>query len=258
MFPDCAERIMKVYDADHAQQIAAVAAVTGRGDPRADTGDPDLRRTKPIDSNSVGMRLRRTTVGRAVEKHLLMSSGEHAFVAYDDGVSRPTYDRYAAQGLPSRDLIAGFSLTVRRNVACAFPFDAHLLAYCPLEDADASHRYRRKGLLVAEPEAFLYHLDAAGGRLKRRKVMELQVTNMAYLIRKHSVSPYRDVPRFALRMARRLLAETLRDTLMRRFSYPQLRGVASGILRAPVILDRDRKDLGIWYERVRESIMSRR
>jgi GT2 family glycosyltransferase len=257
MYPDCAERIMRVYEADAEGRVAGVSAVGHPHPPGRDrsalTASDRRERAGFVESGL--KKLQSNEFLWWLQDQIFLGSGEWAFLAYDDGHQRAADDQRIAPGLPRRELIAGFLLTARRPVAAEFGFDPNLLAYCPVEDADATYRFRRRGLLIAEPEAFLHHFDAAGGRLKRRRVAELQVTNMAFFIRKHSVSPWRDVPRFFLRTLRRLVGAGLRDTVTRSLSFPRSRGVASGLARSVSIFTHDRATLGPWYEDVQRRIL---
>lgn len=256
MYPDFAQRILEVYEADEACRVAAVAGVQNPVPPgRAANLDPESKRTpRPSPAAAPGGISSFRWFGW-LEDHVLMRSGEWAFLPYSDGHERSHDDSSVPARLPRRQVIAGFLLTARRSVADEFRFDPDLLAYCPVEDGVATYRYSRRGLLVAEPEAFLHHFDAAAGRLKRRKVAELQVTNMALFLRKHSIAPYRDVPRFALRMVRRLIAAVLKDALTRDFSFPRSRGVTAGLAKSARILTHDRATVGPWYQGLQRRIL---
>jgi hypothetical protein len=256
MYPDFAERILGVYEADENCRVAAVAGVQHPLPPSgAASLDPESRRTPSANSAAAGLSISSFRWFRWLEDHVLMRSGEWAFLPYSDGYMRAQDDGSIPARLPRRQVIAGFLLTARRSVAGEFRFDPDLLAYCPVEDGDATYRYSRRGLLVAEPEAFLHHFDAAAGRLKRRKVAELQVTNMALFLRKHSIAPSRDIPRYALRMVRRLVAAVLKDALTRDFSFPRSRGVAAGLAKSARILTHDRATVGPWYQGLQRRIL---
>ncbi len=256
MHPDCAERIMATYGADTDRRIAAISATPHRTDPRGGQPgnparrDPTYEKAGRLSRNMTSRRVRRLVIA------LLLPGGAWSFIRYRDGHPRPGDGVAVPPGLRRVNGIAGFLLTVRREVAAEFGFDRHLLAYCPNEDADATHRFARRGLLLRDPDAHIYHFEAAAGRLKRRKVAELQVTNTAYFIRRHSAALPGDALRFTARTVRRLIAGVVKDGVLRDWSLPQVRGIARGLLRSAAILSHRRDDLGPWYEKMQHRILA--
>jgi GT2 family glycosyltransferase len=128
-------------------------------------------------------------------------------------------------------------------VARKEPFDEGLLAYCPAEDFDASYRFRKHGLNVYAQAARVYHFEAQANRLKRFNVTRLAMTNVAYLVRRNSVRPVYDGARYIVMLLRRIVAEFIKETGLRRFSYPQFRGALSAVLPSVQILATPRAEL---------------
>ncbi|WOI56897.1 glycosyltransferase family A protein [Palleronia sp. LCG004] len=257
MHPDCAERIAEIYRADGNGMVAAVGAAPSGEDPRK-VRDGARKVTGHGETGQHGKAGSRNAIVDWIWKHVLLMRGEGFFVFYDAGIG---VERGSGQPIAEtydRKHISGWSLTVRREVAQKEMFDAHLLAYCPLEDADATHRYRRHGILLGSNLGRIYHMNAASGRMKRRQIAELQVSNMAYFIRRSSESLGEDRGKFSLLMSRRILAEFLKDGLSRRFDFPQARGVIAGIRRSRTIFRQGSDGLGPWYEGVQKGILARR
>ena len=147
MHPGCAAEIMRVYEADRGERIAAVAAARTMVNPAA--LDASLAR-RPAAAAGARPPVRQPAIARWLRRHLLLQTVENHFVPYR-GPRWPTIrpgPLPAIDGIARVNLIDGYKLTVRRRVALAEPFDEALLAYAPCEDLDATHRYGRHGALV--------------------------------------------------------------------------------------------------------------
>lgn len=255
MFPDCAARIMAVYDADTGGEVAAVAARVVDAMPPAATQDrsgPDTRAIARKSGPGARARLQRallsTAVGRWINRRLLLQSVEELFIRYDPPRPRrvPPAVAGAVPGVVPVGVIGGVVLTARREIALREPFDTALRYYAAFEDLDVTCRYARHGALLVAPEARLHHFEAAAGRVKRKTVIVFQLLNMAVFLKRHAARPESFLPRYRAMIARRLLAETLKDLLSGRWSLPQARGalLARRMWRevwalAPEEIDRD-------------------
>ncbi|UWQ23175.1 glycosyltransferase [Jannaschia sp. W003] len=263
MEPDCAETIMALYDADAEGRVAGIAGVNVAGDDaaaRAVAKGTALKDAGGI-RRSARMRaaVRRSGLARWVLKEVLLQSRDRIFLRYDEPGTHHGRDTAAALALPGTrytEFLPGWGMTVRREVALRELFDDGLLAYCPTEDLDASYRWGRHGVCLVAEGARINHVEAAAGRIKRRKVTALSLMNSAYFTRRNSRRPARDAARFYGLATRRVLAETLKDLITGRLSLPQARGAAWALVRSPTVWRQDRADLPDWYAGLQRRILA--
>lgn len=262
MEPGCAEAVLAVYEQDPHRRVAAVAAVATVGPAEKITEvapAPDSVERKDISS----LRHRRTGLFasgpmRWIRREILMMSTDRMFVKYDppeDHFGLADFARLAIPDTAWTPFIGGCVMTVRREVVLKEPFDDHLLAYSPTEDLDTSYRFSRHGLNVVAKNARLAHLEAAANRVKRRNATMLALMNSAYFTRRHSERPLRHAAVYYVLSLRRLFAEFLKDLLSRRFTFPQFRGAARGLLHSPRVFLHPREGLGEWYEKLQAEML---
>lgn len=254
MYPDCAAHIMAVYEADPDKGIAAVAA---QGAPRPADLDVSGMERKAAGSHKIPSESRMAGIKRFILREILLMSADRMFVGYDSADMARPEPGVTVKGLPKLSHISGYLMTVRRTVAEREPFDAHLLSYAPAEDLDATYRWSRHGALVAEPLARIYHHEVAAGRIKRRQATTLGLLNTAYFIRRSSNERPRHIVLWSIFLFRRIVAEALKDTLTRRFTYPQFLGALHATILAPQIFAHPADGLGEWYEQVQTGILKK-
>jgi glycosyltransferase involved in cell wall biosynthesis len=253
---DCAETIMRIYEADRDQRIAAVSATDGPMP--SETGLVAEAKTGASKAKTTENLLSRSAVLRFLWIELLMMSAERIFIPYDGDWHRPdeaTVTAYASDKVFPLATIVGYRLTVRRSVVLAEPFDEDLLAYAASEDFDATYRFSRHGWNVGASEAKLYHHEAMTARLKRQQSTLLAAVNIAFCLRKHMRFPVRQTFQFFLMMARRMLAEFLKDFLSRRWTFPQFRGVAGALPTTIAIMRHDRATLVAFHDKIQRKVL---
>jgi GT2 family glycosyltransferase len=221
MHPECARNILEVYFADKAGKILGVCA-EGTGHP---PDDSDVAAQIKQDAPSADVDLSGSSIlaqlKRLVWKEVLLMGPEKFFVPYDG-----RYPNHEATPLPSQSerehIFPGYCMTFRRTVFDKERFDDQMMRYASGEDLDLSYRVSRHGTLVRSTLAKVYHHTSATGRLKRFQVTALATLNQAYWIGKHGSN--RAKAMFRHRVARRLIAESIKDAYQRRLDFPQLRG----------------------------------
>lgn len=258
MYPDCAERIMQIYEADRTE---AIVGVTTHSDPVSPLNAIEIERKSSAlhDRAKHGWGLGHTRFMRWILREVFMMDTLRLFVPYDSGRSVPTQEDVARIGQPALVPVfsmIGYALTVRRKVALAEPFDRWLLSYSPCEDTDASYRYSRHGMLVYTPSARLHHYEVAGARLNRHRVAALFLLNVAFFIRQHSDDLPRHRRRYFALARRRLVAETLKDAGGRRFRFPQVAGTMFALRHAPAIFDHPDEGLGEFYQDLQRKVLA--
>lgn len=252
MHPDCAAGIMAVYEADPDHLLAGVQANESFENPAADarvgarkTGDADLSRIR-----------QRSRLLRWFLRKVLMMSKRDIFVPYDGDF--PHHDLPAdllAAGVSPVEMFGGFRMTYRRDAVTREKFDPCLRYYCPGEDLDGSYRVSRHGALVTAHRARLYHHTSAAGRLNRVQVAHLWSFNQAVLLRRHAANQVWARRAWHRKMTHRLATDLLKDTLMRRFDYPQSRGTWRAWRAGRKVFAMPPETLESWYPTVQEKIV---
>jgi glycosyltransferase involved in cell wall biosynthesis len=139
MHPECAEEVMKVYEADVDGRIAAVSAENVPVSPLGASGTPDAKDSGRRRYASVAARARSSGVIRWIATRILFQSKNDLFLFYDLGAEpHPIPESVRALDVAPLELIGGCVMTVRRAVADRERFDAALRYYAAFEDLDAS------------------------------------------------------------------------------------------------------------------------
>lgn len=248
MFPDCAAALLSVYAADRQNRIAAAGASHVPALP--DAGAGDIARKDSARNQDRARSALAQTLGRWIWSEVFMMNAARHFIFYD----RPRRHGSAADvaalgidGLYHLPLIAGYAMTVRREVARLEPFDTTLLSYAPAEDLDASYRFSRHGLTVGVTGAHVHHFEAASGRIRRRQAITLGLMNVASFVARRSVNRPADIVAYYIMFLRRLFAEFCKDLLSRRFTFPQFLGACSALPRSIAVFRFQGDDFAGWY-----------
>lgn len=252
MHPTCAAEIMAVYEADISGAVAGVQASESPVNPAAaqtvgarKTGDADLSRLR---SRSA---LIRWFLGR-----VLMMSKVAVVVPYDKRFPRHVLpDPVASLDVDATEMFGGFRMTYRREAVQREGFDSCLRYYCPGEDLDASYRISRHGALLTARRAQLHHYTSAAGRLNRVQVAHLWSFNQAVLLRRHAADQVWARRAWRRKMAHRILTDVIKDSLMRRFDYPQSRGSWRAWRDGKNVFDMSAEKLEIWYPDIQQKIV---
>ncbi|HEY9908930.1 MAG TPA: glycosyltransferase [Thermosynechococcaceae cyanobacterium] len=255
MYPDCAEEVMRVYEADPEQIVKGVQANPHELPP----SDPRVSDSKHYTAESKGLYSRYgflSAIYRFLWKNLLLMDSGINFIPYDG--------RYPTHVLPSAVqqlhiapaiLLAGFRMTYRREAVLKEPFEPLLRYYAAWEDVDASYRVSRQGALLTALDADVHHFYSASGRINRLQVAALSSLNQAIFLRKYSSNLRRDKRAFYQLMARRVIAEALKDTLSCRWKFPQLRGILVALKHAPSVFFLPLEELNDWYPSLQKQII---
>jgi glycosyltransferase involved in cell wall biosynthesis len=261
MHPDCAAAVMAVYEADAAGEIAAVGATPVPDPPGGALTTTEGRHGAGLSrSAGIGGLLRRSALFRVLWREVLLMPLERKFVRYDPprlATLRGRFDPARFPGTVLREVLEGFTITVRRAVALREPFDDGLVGHASAEDLDATYRFSRHGFVVQATGARLYHHVAVTGRLDRRALRTVEVLNPMYFVRRHARRPALAYPAALLFGLRYLLAAVLKDTGARRWAMPEARGVLHALsLSVPLFFGRH-DDLKAWYRALQGQILRR-
>ena len=260
MHPECAEQILRVYSLDLEHRIAAVAASPTQIKPgSAEIKTIDFKNQSRSRQGRAVLNLLPERIKRFIADEILMLSLERRFVPYD-AVRYPSHlpldIRFRETGAFPTTLISGFRVTVRKSVSENEPFDDGLIAYCPAEDLDATYRYLRHGINVQAPLALVYHHEAASARLKRRKVAELSLLNVAYFLKSKARTPSQHQILYYIFAVRMLVSCSLRDAVGRRWNFPDTIGSLLAIRKSFTVFRTPTSHLRKSYVHMQQQILS--
>jgi len=256
MYPDCVAALLTHYESPQGAQIAGVAAVHVPRAPDDRLIGLERKQTGLTTLDGSEKRILGNPVLRWIYREILMMAIDRDFVFYDPANRHVTPQDFAKLGQDNcymTRLMPGYAFTVRRTVALQEPFEPVFQSYSPAEDTDASYRMSRHGFLLVARTARLHHAQAASGRIKRRQATALRLMNLAYVTRKHSTGLGL---RFGVFLARRTLAECLKDLLARRWDFPQFRGALYAARRIPTLFRHPADDLERWYAAEQQRVLS--
>lgn len=254
MHPDCAEEIMRVYEHKDAASVLSVTA--SDGPPVSAEGLQSERKAGAIRDGRFD-RYRQSGLFRWFWRNVVLMAAEKVFIPYDG-----PYQRSLPEGLARADLAivpvslsSGYKMTARRSAALAHPFEDAFESYSPAEDLDFFYRLTRHGHLVRAAKARIYHHEVAATRIKRQTATLLSITNIAFLVSKHSRHQARHRSLFAVMLLRRFVAELIKDAGSRRWSMNQTRAVLKAIPASISIFRQEREKLPEWYNAKQKEIL---
>jgi len=245
MYPDCAEQIMKIYEADSAGVVKGIQAAL------VDTMPSDVVVDDAV--KPVGWQRGRSLPGITklqawVWKHIFLMNSEVTCIPYYGDFPKYEVPRSLQElGVDTVSLFHGCRMTFRRDVISTERFEPLLLYYALNEDMDASYRVSKHGMLLEARNAKLHHFQSNSGRLSRYIVTTLASLNQAVCLQRYSNDLGRDRTRFYILNIRRILSEFFKDGLSRRWTFPQLRGVFTSFRYAPIVFNSSPEELAAWY-----------
>ncbi|MDC0738713.1 glycosyltransferase family 2 protein [Cognatishimia sp. SS12] len=249
LYPDTADTIMRIYEADPEQRIAMVGALFADLPPEAAQEDDSA----VVDSPAPGLKQRLRSWLEAQ-----MTLDRH-FVPYGKPVDRSPLEELT---LPVRvfatGLINGGRMTFRRGYGVQTRWSELLRYYATHEDSDFSYRMSAHGRLVTAPDARLFHADGNERVLKPYRVNLIRVRNMMALTRVSSARK----PISALKLMRSFLKYAalyaLIDPIRKRFTLPTVRAYLYGALQVPFFLFAPIRDFKSWYIALQERMYQTR
>jgi hypothetical protein len=249
MYPDCAEQILRVYEADPDGQVVGVMAdeaAVPPGEAPAALGGPAAPAATPG-------KLRR------LKDRLLQALGVMAYLLPYDAraASRPWPKGCDGLRVLPRETLYGAWMTFRRWAVEAEPFEEILDAYAYLEDADASYRAARHGLLLLAQDARLCHLRAPGGRLSDYTLSTLGALNALVLHRLHSDDLRRSRSLYRSFLLKQFAVQALRDLGKRDGTFPRARGILTAMGLFRTVFGSSEEAVRVWYPRFQAELLAR-
>lgn len=178
-YPDTAEQVMRVYEADANCRFGVVSATPVQSPPSTNDTAP-MRKVRVTDLPAV-MRLRNRVERALVPQPFEMYGREQtALLAQGARVDKLDY--------PLIETIGGYRMSFRTSIAKALRFDEVLgsrIGYATHEDKDMGLRVIASGaLLAAAPEGRVFHNVAPGKRANGWTYGFFHILNYLYICRK--------------------------------------------------------------------------
>lgn len=260
LYPDYVERLLAIYAADTRGVLAGVNGVNVGTMPQAGMADRTGLAPKAHGTDrtrDLRKRIMRYRLGRWISSRILFQDMHTLFLKYEGNRPEVVPPEFASLDVTPMTFMSGHGLSVRRPIALAEPLDRSLRFYAAMEDLDASYRYGRHGILLRANDAKLHHFEVAGGRMKRRTVTTFQLLNMLVFLKRHADRPQAWLGIYRRMLWRRLLGETIKDALSRRWDFPQARGVLAAMKGWRKVWNTPVADLDQWYPGYQRAILDR-
>jgi len=249
LFPDAAERIMQIYEADIGSEVAMVA---GHFTPHA-PGEDTAPSATDLAAPAQGLKSRFLTW---LEDQLSL---DNHFVPYDAKVDKgPLPPAIEAAGGSANGLINGGRTTARREWAVQNGWSEILRYYSTHEDGDFSYRMSQRGRLVHATQAGFFHADGNDSTASRFRINTIRVRNLMALHAIHSQARARSAIRLARSFLKFALLYAAIDPLRKRYSFPTVRAYLLGVLQIPVFLFWPFRDFTAWYTDLQEKMYGNR
>jgi glycosyltransferase involved in cell wall biosynthesis len=250
MYPDCAEEIMKVYEADIEHAIHGISAIPVTKPPDIDV----CVSGQEISLKSAKVRPNQTRLRRFFKS--LLATDQTYFLPYDDDYpNQPIPEHLDVLNIGRIQVMAGYSMTFRRQVFLKERFSEVLQRYAAGEDQDLSYRVSRHGAIVNAINANLCHLEISGGRLSQFQVTVLAALNPAILQQFHSQN--RELVNLKWRriLQRRVVINFLKDLSERNFRFSRMGGVLYAFSKLPQIYKLTPDELRHWYPEFQRKLL---
>lgn len=256
LYPDAAENIMRIYEADADEEIAMIGGlfVDHASD---DQNTPDLH--EKIQSGAPTAASKDNTsislIGWVKEKLEGQLSLSHHFVPYEKPVSRDVPPASVAKFKVFADgLINGGRTTFRRHYANKVRWSEILKYYGTHEDGDFSYRMSLLGRLLTASDARFFHADGNERTIARFRINTIRVRNLMALHRVHSPDKLRSALRLTSSFVKFIAIYCAVDLARSRFTFPVVRAYALGALQLPYFLFFPRDNFKNWYIDLQEKM----
>lgn len=253
LYPDAAEEMMAVYEADTEGRIAGVCARPMDRPPPETEGDLGSHDAEQLTAPRSALRRVRQKI-----KEALGFTNPFLAVGW-----RLNGQQHAPEWLASRDTapvpyMTGFRMSFRRAAIAGDGFDETLRKYGWFEDVDASFTAMRHGLVVVANRARIYHHRTAARRDDGHRMGLWAILNRGYVVMKHvraNPTVFPDPRREARRLDLYCRARAMAYRLLARDGYDRdrARGAADALRQLKALTDAPAADLAAVYRRLDRS-----
>ena len=175
LYPDAAEQILKVYEADRAGLIAGVCARPVNRPPSETPGDLQSYEAENVGPARAAVQWLRQRGKEWVSRDPFLSIGQRLNARHEMPPA------VAALNVTPVAYMTGFRMSFRREVIAKTGFDETLKKYAWFEDIDASFAAMEHGMIIAALDARIYHHRVASPRDNGYRMGRWALLNLAYV-----------------------------------------------------------------------------
>lgn len=251
MYPDVAEHLLKIYDADAKMEVAGVAAALA-GKPPSEAGDE--KAVQEIEAARVAPTVKQYSPIAKLVRRLL--NADHMFVPYDQGFPGhfiPDSLKHLRVG--KRQLMAGMTMTVRRAWVVEERF-SEILADRGPEDSDVSYRLSRRGAILTALDAKVFHVGSPSGRFSSFSREALGYLGPIVLHRLHSSDLKRTRREQKSMLRRRMLVGLIKDIQSKEFDLPRFKGTRFAMRHMDQVLKMTPQEIEAWYPQFQKDVIA--
>lgn len=242
MYPDTAEQLMKVYDADVDREVAGVAAALA-AKPPAEAADE--KAAEEIEAARVAPTVKNYSPIAKLVRSVL--AADDLFVPYDEGW--PGYwmpESVKHLNVGRRHLMAGMTMTVRRELIVEERF-SEILADRSGEDSDVTYRLSRRGAILTALDARVFHVGSPAGRFSSFSREVLYSMAPLVLHRYHSGDQARSKRLSKKLIRRKLLLGVVKDIKAKEWDLPRFKGAWFSLKRVNKVFKMSHEEIEAWY-----------
>lgn len=178
LYPDAAERMLEVYEADRDGRIAGVCARPVDRAPDETAGDLQSYAAEDVGPLRGAVRWLRQRGKEWASQDPFLSIGQRLNARHEMPAA------VAALNVTAVAYMTGFRMSFRREVIARTGFDETLKKYAWFEDIDASFAAMEHGMVVAALDARIYHHRVASSRDNGYRMGRWALLNLAYVTMK--------------------------------------------------------------------------
>lgn len=251
MYPDAAEELMKLYDADERMEVAGIAAALA-GKPPAEAAD--RKAVEEIEAARVAPTVKQYSAFARFVRRML--DADNLFVPYDEGFPGhfiPEALSHLRAG--KRQLMAGMTMTVRREWVLEERF-SEILADRGPEDSDVSYRLSRRGAILTALDAKVFHVGSPSGRFSSFSREALCNIGPLVLHRFYSSDQGRSKRELRKLLKRRTIIGLIKDIKAKEFDLPRFKGGRFALKQIGKVFNMSTKELEAWYPGFQKDVIA--
>jgi len=283
MYPNCAEEVMRIYSQDTAHQVAGIMPKLEALPPPASENTKTVNQTSEVSKTSEVFSASENTktvnqtsevletsevFGEFLNKLKVIQVKLRGFakrLIKDDDIFIPYDFVFPKYELPEKlkemathpvPMMHGARMSYRREILTQVRFEEALERYAVNEDNDVCYRASRLGMLLHALNARICHVQDSEGRLSRFTTTALWGLNQALLHRLHSPDLARFKKLFKKLLWQRLITQTIKDILDRRWTLPSTRGVWFALRHQDEIYSKTPVELCTWYPQFQQKLIN--
>ena len=250
MYPDTAEQLMKLYDADVNKEVAGVAAALA-AKPPAEAADE--KATQEIEAARAAPTVKQySPIAKFVRKVL---DADNLFVPYDEGYpGKFIPDSLKHLRVGKRELMAGMTMTARRELICKERFSEILADRCG-EDSDVTYRISRHGAIVTALDAKVFHVGSPSGRFSSFSREVFYHMAPMVLHRFYSSDQARSKRESRKLIRRKCLIGLVKDIQAKEWDLPRFKGAWFALRNVNKVFGMTTDEIEAWYPGFQKQVM---